>query len=54
MLKNITLITLLISLLIAPLLGIASEDKPFAEKHVVFQISDPNPFKQTLVLNVAK
>ncbi len=31
----------------------ASEAKPFAEKHVVLQISDPNPFKQTLVLNVA-
>lgn len=31
----------------------ASEEKPFAEKHVVLQISDPNPFKQTLVLNVA-
>ncbi len=27
--------------------------KPFAEKHIVLQISDPNPFKQTLVLNVA-
>ncbi len=27
--------------------------KPFAETHVVLQISDPNPFKQTLVLNVA-
>ncbi len=31
----------------------ASEDKPFAEKHVVLQIRDPNPVKQTLVLNVA-
>jgi len=31
----------------------AADDKPFAEKHVVLQISDPNPFKQTLVLNVA-
>ena len=31
----------------------AESDKPFAEKHVVLQISDPNPFKQTLVLNVA-
>ena len=31
----------------------ASEDKPFAEQKVVLQISDPNPFKQTLVLNVA-
>ncbi len=30
-----------------------NEEKPFAEKHVVLQISDPNPFKQTLVLNVA-
>lgn len=28
-------------------------DKPFANTHVVLQISDPNPFKQTLVLNVA-
>jgi len=31
----------------------ATDDKPFAEKRVVLQISDPNPFKQTLVLNVA-
>jgi len=31
----------------------APDDKPFAEKHVVLQISDPDPFKQTLVLNVA-
>ncbi|MGV6857371.1 MAG: DsrE family protein [bacterium] len=30
-----------------------ASDKPFAEKKVVLQISDPNPFKQTLVLNVA-
>lgn len=28
-------------------------DKPFAEAKVVLQISDNNPFKQTLVLNVA-
>lgn len=27
--------------------------KPFAEKHVVLQISDADPSKQTLVLNVA-
>ena len=27
--------------------------KPFAEQKVVLQISDPDPFKQTLVLNVA-
>lgn len=31
----------------------APEDKPFAEQKIVLQISDPNPFKQTLVLNVA-
>ncbi len=32
----------------------ASESsKPFAEQRIVLQISDPNPFKQTLVLNVA-
>jgi len=30
-----------------------SETKPFAEKRIVLQISDPNPMKQTLVLNVA-
>ncbi len=29
------------------------EDKPFAEKKVVLQISDGDPSKQTLVLNVA-
>ncbi|HKK13472.1 MAG TPA: hypothetical protein VKA14_02305 [Gammaproteobacteria bacterium] len=29
------------------------EKKPFAEAHVALQISDGNPFKQTLVLNVA-
>jgi intracellular sulfur oxidation DsrE/DsrF family protein len=31
----------------------ASEDKPFAEQKVVLQISDADPTKQTLVLNVA-
>lgn len=41
------------------LLGIAGHTqadettKPFAEKRVVLQISDTDPFKQTLVLNVA-
>ena len=33
--------------------AVAADDKPFAEKKIVLQISDPNPFKQTLVLNVA-
>ena len=31
----------------------AEEDKPFAEERIVLQISDNDPFKQTLVLNVA-
>lgn len=32
---------------------VAQAAKPFANTKVVLQISDPNPFKQTLVLNVA-
>ena len=31
----------------------AEEDKPFADKKIVLQISDNDPSKQTLVLNVA-
>jgi len=31
----------------------SNPDKPFAEKFVVLQISDPDPSKQTIVLNVA-
>jgi hypothetical protein len=31
----------------------AAEDKPFAEQKIVLQISDADPTKQTLVLNVA-
>ena len=46
------LLTLLISMATTSL-SMASDSKPFAEKKVVLQISDPNPFKQTLVLNVA-
>ncbi len=53
MFKKSIFAALLLMLAIAPLTGFASEAKPFAEKHVVLQISDPNPFKQTLVLNVA-
>jgi hypothetical protein len=45
---------LCLSLLIAGQSMAASDSsKPFAEKRIVLQISDPNPFKQTLVLNVA-
>lgn len=41
---------------LAVLLGaglVNAQDKPFAERKVVLQISDNDPFKQTLVLNVA-
>jgi len=49
-----TLVLLCLSMLIAGQAMAASGDaKPFAEKRIVLQISDPNPFKQTLVLNVA-
>ncbi len=48
---------MLISLLwlVAPGIGQAAEPekKPFAEERIVLQISDRDPFKQTLVLNVA-
>lgn len=40
-------------LLAAPLAAQPGSDKPFADKRVVLQISDSDPFKQTLVLNVA-
>ena len=49
----ITLFTLLLSLTALPLQAANGEANPFAEQKVVLQISDPNPFKQTLVLNVA-
>ena len=47
-----------LSLLAILMLGASSvfgapEDKPFAEEKIVLQISDADPFKQTLVLNVA-
>jgi intracellular sulfur oxidation DsrE/DsrF family protein len=37
----------------APQIAVAQEDKPFAEHKFVLQISDMDPSKQTLVLNVA-
>lgn len=44
---------LVLSLMLSLNLYASPESKPFAEKRIVLQISDPNPFKQTLVLNVA-
>ena len=37
----------------APQVALAQEEKAFAEHKFVLQISDMDPFKQTLVLNVA-
>ncbi|HDK38208.1 MAG TPA: hypothetical protein ENG92_04245 [Thiolapillus brandeum] len=50
--KALTLVSVLL-LSLAANAAPSKEAKPFAEKHVVLQISDPDPFKQTLVLNVA-
>ena len=45
----------LLALLASPFFGsqALAAGKSFADAKVVLQISDPNPFKQTLVLNVA-
>jgi len=51
--KQITLIFSLLLSMAAMSVNADTTSKPFAEKRVVLQISDPNPFKQTLVLNVA-
>ena len=42
-----------LALTIGGMQSAVAADQPFAEKKIVLQISDPNPFKQTLVLNVA-
>ncbi|HEB59594.1 MAG TPA: hypothetical protein ENJ01_10250 [Gammaproteobacteria bacterium] len=50
------LLVWLTGLVLALSASMASAAKPgdsFVEKKIVLQISDPNPFKQTLVLNVA-
>jgi len=52
--KNIlSIFLLLIAVSISYQVQAGEDDKPFAEERIVLQISDPNPFKQTLVLNVA-
>ncbi len=45
--------TIMLLLFVTLTSNIYAADKPFAEKKVVLQISDSDPFKQTLVLNVA-
>ncbi len=44
---------LLLSVFVAPAQVLAQDEKPFAEHKFVLQISDMDPSKQTLVLNVA-
>jgi len=53
--QGLSRISLLVALLAiaAPQLVAAQEEKPFAEQKFVLQISDMDPSKQTLVLNVA-
>lgn len=51
--KTFAILLLLITTLAGYQVLAAESDKPFAEERVVLQISDPDPFKQTLVLNVA-
>ncbi len=52
--KKLLTLSLFLSALVTGFQAQAAEDdKPFAEERIVLQISDPDPFKQTLVLNVA-
>ncbi len=52
--KKLLALSLFLSALVTGFQAQAAEDdKPFAEERIVLQISDPDPFKQTLVLNVA-
>ena len=53
MIKPIQTLLLMLILTISAYVNAAPDDDSFAEHKVVLQISDPDPFKQTLVLNVA-
>lgn len=53
MIKITQTIFLMLFLMVSAQIHAASDDKPFVEQKVVLQISDPNPIKQTMVLNVA-
>ena len=51
--KILSMLLFLIAVNASYQLQAAEDDKPFAEERIVLQISDSDPFKQTLVLNVA-
>ena len=53
MIKITKTIMVLLFLALASNIYAANDDKPFAEHKLVLQISDADPTKQTLVLNVA-
>lgn len=45
--------SLILLFVFGPFQSVIAEDKPFSEKYIILQISDGDPAKQTLVLNVA-
>ncbi len=51
--KILSTLLLLLAISTSYQIWAGEDDKPFAEERIVLQISDPDPFKQTLVLNVA-
>ncbi len=51
--KILSMLFLLLAISTSYQIHAAEDDKPFAEERIVLQISDNDPFKQTLVLNVA-
>ena len=51
--KILSILFLLIAVSISYPIQAGEDDKPFAEERIVLQISDSDPFKQTLFLNVA-
>lgn len=53
MIKTTKTIMVLLFITLASNIYAANDDKPFAEQKLVLQISDADPTKQTLVLNVA-
>jgi intracellular sulfur oxidation DsrE/DsrF family protein len=50
---SVLFVSTLLAITLLATMANAAEDKPFAEQRVVLQISDNDPSKQTLVLNVA-
>lgn len=52
-LYRVTSILAMLLLSLSVFQTVMAEEKPFAEKKIVLQISDGDPFKQTLVINVA-